>query len=214
MKLIDLVKVKFRRHLNVDSFISLKDRFENARLQLSERRKLVMDQAEQIHIEYYDIEDAYTLNKQKIEEVKGQIQETIKENDEAAGERLFIILESLQTSDEILKKAFVKASANKEKIDNAVTSLDAKIAEANANITSFEITENARKISKVTDVSGIADISNIVNDLEQYVKKEEWKFKAKEEVAALVNPVVKIETSSKPSVKERFAAYKAKLSEE
>jgi phage shock protein A len=214
MKLIDLIKVKFRRHVNVDNFISLKDRFENARMQLSERRKLVMDQAEQIHIEYYDIEDAYTLNKQKIVEVKNQIQETIKENDEAAGERLFIILESLETSDEILKKAFMKASANKEKIDNAVTSLDAKIAEANANITSFEITENARKISKVTDVSGIADISNIVNDLEQYVKKEEWKFKAKEEVAALVNPVVKIETSSKPSVKERFAAYKAKLSEE
>ena len=214
MKLIDLIKVKFRRHINVDNLISLKDRFENARLQLSERRKLVMDQAEQIHIEYYDIEDAYNLNKQKITEVKNQIQETIKENDEAAGERLFIILESLETSDEILKKAFMKASANKEKIDNAVASLDAKIAEANANITSFEITENARKISKVTDVSGIADISNIVNDLEQYVKKEEWKFKAKEEVAALVNPVVKIETSSKPSVKERFAAYKAKLAEE
>lgn len=214
MKLIDLIKTKIRRHINIDNFISLKDRFENARMQLSERRKLVEDQAEQIHIEYYDIEDAYTLNKQKIEEVKKQIQETIKENDEAAGERLFIILESLETSDEILKKAFMNASANKEKIDSAVTSIDAKIAEANANITSFEITENARKISKVTNVSGIADISNIVNDLEQYVKKEEWKFKAKEEVAALVNPVVKIEASSKPSVKERFAAYKAKLSEE
>lgn len=209
-KLFSIKKAKINKVL--DNLSTPEEKLEWAESQLGVEKSKLLDKAQSIVRSCKKTDAALNLEKKRLNKTKELMDAKIKSGDEETAKLLFINYDSLKNSVEILEKAKETCEANKAQIKVAVGSIDSRIRKAKAEIKRIRNLRDTQEIAELAGVNGIDGIGKFIEDIESYIKDQQWDIEAKNEVSSWTKESDKLDMSEINSgldeVDDKFESYK------
>jgi len=196
----------------LEGLVSPEEKLEAAEVQLQGKKDELNNKSVEIIKAKKKTNASLNLEKKRLQKTEELLNKLIKKGDDEAAKNVFVDFESLQSSVAILEKANQTAEENEKSIQAAVSSINSRIRMAKSRIKSVRNLRNTQEITKLVGVTGIDSVNKFIQEIENYIKDQQWEAEAKLEVAKwseTSDKIDAIETDCElDEASDRFEAYK------